>query len=103
MKVVIVTVTRNRKGQPVRAARTIEGESFAVGRGTQCAVHLPDPRVALEHATIYRGDGAIRLGAVGTSALLVDGRPDPEARLAPGARVEIGPYALTVEPPPAGK
>ena len=102
MKLVIVTVTRNRKGQPVRAARTIEGESFAIGRGTKCAVHLPDPRVALEHATIFRAEGATRLAAVGMATLLVDGRPDPETTLAPGSRIEIGPYALTVEAPPTG-
>ena len=102
MKLVIISVTRNRKGQPVRAARTIEGESFAVGRGTRCAVYLPDARVALEHATIYRAEGAIRLSAVGSATLLVDGRPDPEAILTPGLRVEVGPYALTVETPPPG-
>ncbi len=102
MKLVLYSVTRNRKGQAVRAARTIEGDSFAVGRGAQCAVHLPDPRVALEHATIFRGEGATRLAAVGTATLLVDGRPDPETALAPGSRVEIGPYALTVEVPPKG-
>jgi predicted CXXCH cytochrome family protein len=102
MKLVVVTVTRNRKGQPVRSARTIEGDTLAVGRGAQCAVHLPDPRVALEHATIFRAEGTPRLAAVGTATLLVDGRPDPETRLAPGSRVEIGPYALTVEKPPAG-
>jgi predicted CXXCH cytochrome family protein len=102
MKLHLVTVSRNRKGRPVRAARTLEGESFAVGRGSQCAVHLQDPRVALEHATIYRSEGATRLAAVGTATLLVDGRPDPEATLAPGSRVEVGPFALTVEAPPAG-
>ena len=102
MKIVIVSVTRNRKGRPVRVARTIDGETLAIGRGARCEVHLPDPRVALEHATIYRAEGTIRLTAVGTATLLVDGRPDPEATLAPGSRVEIGPYALTVEAPPAG-
>lgn len=102
IRLALITVTRNRKGKPVRASRTIDGESFAVGRGTQCLVYLPDPRVALEHGTIFRAEGAIRLAAVGSATLLVDGRPDPEATLAPGSRVEIGPYLLTVEPPPAG-
>ena len=61
------------------------------------------PRVALEHATIYRSATvSIRLIAVGAATLLVDGRPDPEASLAPGTRVEVGPYALTAEAPPAG-
>jgi len=102
MKLLLVTVTRNRKGQPARSARILDGESFAVGRGAQCPVHLPDPRVALEHATIFRAEGATRLAAVGTATLLVDGRPDPETTLAPGSRVEVGPYELTVEVPPAG-
>ncbi len=102
MKLLLVTVTRNRKGQAVRAARTLDGESFAVGRGTPCPVHLPDPRVALEHATIFAAGGATRLAAVGAATLLVDGRPDPEATLAPGSKVEVGPYVLTVEVPPAG-
>lgn len=102
MKLLLVTVTRNRKSQPVRAARTLDGESFAVGRGAQCAVHLPDPRVALLHATIFAADGATRLATVGTATMIVDGRPDAEATLAPGSRVEIGPYEFAVEAPPAG-
>jgi pSer/pThr/pTyr-binding forkhead associated (FHA) protein len=83
MRLVIVSVTRNRKGQPVRVARTLDGESFAGGRGARCEVHLPDPRVALEHATIYRSEGKIRLTAVGTAKLLVDGRPIPRRRSRP--------------------
>jgi predicted CXXCH cytochrome family protein len=102
MRLAITTVTRNRKGQAVRVTRLIEGDSFAVGRGAQCTIHLPDPRVALEHATVYVSDGGIRIGVVGTATMLVNGRPDPEVRLQPGVTVEIGPYAIEVEAPPAG-
>ena len=102
MHLALITVTRNRKGQAVRVTRMIEGESFAIGRGAQCIIHLPDPRVALEHATIYASGGGIRLGVVGTATMLVDGRPDPEVRLVEGATVEIGPYGVAVEAPPAG-
>jgi len=102
MKLLLVTVTRNRKGLPVRAARTIEGESFALGRATSCPIYLPDPRVALLHATVFVDRGATRLATVGTATMMVNGRPDAETTLAPGSRVELGPYALAVEPAPAG-
>ncbi|MEP7181651.1 MAG: cytochrome c3 family protein [Betaproteobacteria bacterium] len=100
MRLRLATVTRNRKGQPVRALRTIEGDSFAIGRGAQCPIFLPDPRVALEHATIFRSEGATRLAAVGTATLLVEGQHSPEIALAPGSYVEVGPYGVTVEVPP---
>ena len=101
MRLALTTVTRNRKGQTVRVTRVIEGASFALGRGAQCTIHLPDPRVALEHATVYTSDGAIRLGVVGTATMLVNGRPDPEVRIVPGSVVELGPYRIEAETPPA--
>ena len=101
MKLLLITVTRNRKGQPVRAARTIEGDTFAVGRATSCPIYLPDPRVALQHATIFVDRGTVRLATVGAATMMVNGRPDAETALAPGSHVEIGPYALAVEPAPA--
>ena len=65
MKILLATITRNRKGQPVRTERTIEAETPALGRGAQCVIHLPDPRVALEHATIFMADGAQRIAGIG--------------------------------------
>ncbi len=102
MHLALITVTRNRKGQSVRVTRMIDGEGIAIGRGAQCAIHLPDPRVALEHATVYASEGGHRLGVVGGAAMLVNGRADPELRLVPGAAAEIGPYSVSVEAPPAG-
>jgi predicted CXXCH cytochrome family protein len=102
MRLALITVTRNRKGQAIRVMRMLEGDSFAIGRGAQCVIHLPDPRVALEHATIYVSDGVIRLGVVGAATMLVNGRPNPEVVLTPGVAVEIGPYGVEVETPPEG-
>ncbi len=72
-----------------------------LGRGTQCEIHLPDPRVSLYHAAIYRQAEGIFIQAP-EADLAVDGEPVHEARLAPGAHVALGPYDLTVEPPPEG-
>ena len=42
-------------GVPADAADTLR-----IGRGTDCKLHLPDPRIALHHAAIYRAeDGKI--------------------------------------------
>jgi len=102
VKIQLVKVTRSRKGHPIRAESTVEADTLAVGRGAQCAIHLSDPRVALEHGTIYFGDGARRIAGVGGAALTVDGRVVGDLVLAPGASFEIGPYLLTVEEPAAG-
>jgi predicted CXXCH cytochrome family protein len=101
MRILVITVTRNRKGQPLRTERAVEGELIRLGRGTQCEIHLPDPRVSLYHAAIYRQGASIFIQAP-EADLSVDGGSEREARLAPGAHVALGPYDLTVEPPSEG-
>jgi predicted CXXCH cytochrome family protein len=101
MRILLITVTRNRKGQPLRSERTVEGEMIRLGRGTQCEIHLPDPRVSLYHAAIYRQGDSIFIQAP-EAELSVDGGPEREARLVPRVHVALGPYDLTVEPPPEG-
>jgi predicted CXXCH cytochrome family protein len=101
MKVLVISVTRNRKGLAARAEHVVEGELLRLGRGTQCEIHLPDPRVALFHAAIFKQVDGIYVHAP-EAALSVNKRAEREARLTPGTQVDLGPYELTVEPPPAG-
>lgn len=101
MRILLITVTRNRKGQALRTERAVEGELIRLGRGTQCEIHLPDPRVSLYHAAIYRQGDSIFIQAP-EAELSVDGGAEREARLVPRVHVALGPYDLTVEPPPKG-
>jgi len=101
MRILVITVTRNRKGQTLRSERAVEGELIRLGRGTQCEIHLPDPRVSLYHAAIYRQGESIFIQAP-EAELAVDGGAEREARLVPRVHVALGPYDLTVEPPPEG-
>src|SRR5207302_3310005 len=101
MRILVISVTRNRKGQPVRAERIVDGEMIRLGRGTQCEIHLPDPRVALFHAAIYRQGDSIFIHAP-EAELAVDGGPERVARLTPRVHIALGPYEMTVEPPPPG-
>lgn len=93
----LVQVTRNRAGKAQREARTVSGEPLRIGRGAECAIHLPDPRVSLHHAAVRRGDdGRFYLEAEG-STLKAGGRFEQRLRLQPGQVVMIGPYRFEVE------
>ena len=53
MDTLVTFVTTNKRGQPVRNPRRVSGGTLTIGRGTQCQIQLPDPRVLLEHAKIF--------------------------------------------------
>lgn len=94
----LVQVSRNRAGKAQRDARTVSGEPLRIGRGAECAIHLPDPRVSLHHAVVRRGDdGQLYLEAEGNT-LNTQGRFEQRLRLQPGQVVMIGPYRFEVEP-----
>lgn len=95
----VVTVTRNRKGQPIRSAKVVAGDPITVGRGGDATVHLPDPRVHLRHAVIRNDD----LGKLWVEALEaqidVNGELRSRAKVRRGDRILIGPYRILPEPP----
>ena len=101
MDIQISYVSVNRRGQAQRDQRRIVGPLINVGRGSQCQLHLPDPRISLQHAHITVSEtGAVLEAEPGS--FLVNGRTAESARLALGDRIEVGPYLLEVETPPPG-
>ena len=97
IRCLLVQVTRNRAGKAQRDAATVSGETLGIGRGADCPIHLPDPRVSLHHATVRRrDDGQLYLEAEGNT-LSVEGRYEQRLRLQPGLVVGIGPYRFGVE------
>jgi len=96
IRCLLLLVTRNRNGEPMRDERVVVGESLRIGRGTDCAVHLPDSRVLLLHATIRVVQGGFRIFGNGR-VVKIDGRFENEIGLQPGSSVLVGPYRLTFE------
>lgn len=101
MDIQISYISVNRRGQPQRDQRRIVGPSIYLGRGSACQIHLPDPRIALEHAHISVSESGAELEAE-PGRIQVNERTVERARLAVGDRIEVGPYLLEVEAPPAG-
>ena len=101
MDIQVTHVSVNRRGQPQRESRRLAGPSLQVGRGTQCQINLPDPRVALQHARIEVSETGAAIDAE-PGRLVVNGRAVDGVRLVVGDRIEVGPYLLAVEAPPAG-
>src|SRR5262245_29597327 len=102
MDIQVTHVTVNRRGQPQRDQQRIPGPTVTIGRGTQCQIHLPDPRIALQPAQITVSETEATISAPEAGRLQVNGRATDGARLAVGDSVEVGPYLLEVEAPPPG-
>ncbi|MCZ6861209.1 MAG: FHA domain-containing protein [Alphaproteobacteria bacterium] len=75
----------------------VSDDVIRIGRGADCHVHLPDPRVPLVHSEIHTQDGASYISILQTlSDLAVNGKATRSARLSIGDRLDIGPYELAV-------
>jgi predicted CXXCH cytochrome family protein len=97
IRLLLIEITRNRRGEPVRNERIHVDDSITLGRGTRCTIHLADPRIQMHHATVrqttdtsfylYGNDTQLSVNDtyVGTCNLLV------------GTRIQIGPYLFSVE------
>lgn len=100
MKVILTTITRSPRGNPMRSTRLLEADQIRVGRGAECELRLADPRVPLHTRTIILGRNApqmydaVDLNAEATGVYR-------SQTLTPGTSFKIGPFQLEVlEPGP---
>jgi len=97
IRLLVMQLRRNRKGETVREGRIVEGETIAIGRASDKDIHLADPRVALDHAVIrQRSFGTLTLESAGPD-LRVDGAFSKNADLAIGMAIDIGSFRMVVE------
>ena len=97
IRLLVMQLRRNKKGETVREGRIIEGETIAIGRASDKHIHLADPRVALSHAVIrQRSFGTLVLESSGPD-LRINGTFAQNADLGIGMVVEIGSFRMVVE------
>ncbi len=103
MRCLLRVVKRRAKGIVSRQEHALSGDPLRVGRATGQDIYLPNLRVALQHAAINLGhDGTIQLRARTLAGVRHNDEVVTSAMLQVGDRVEIGPYRLTLLPPPEG-
>ena len=96
----LIKISNNKRGLPVRSYRTLTADEVTIGRGVECTIHLADPRIAMHHAVIKRlADGQPYLVAV-NGELETDGAILQTIALTHGKDIMVGPYQIKVEPAP---
>lgn len=99
----LIQVSRNQQGEFIRKESIVSGDSIQIGSDAACKIRLFDDQVAPRHASIQQSkEGALYLEGEGEASFRMDGGVKQNALLLPGARVEIGPYLLTVDPASSG-
>ena len=99
LRCLVVTVTRNRKGQPIRAGKIVAADPITIGRGADNSIYLPDPRVHLNHGLIRNNETGKLYIEAQDAPIDVNGELRSRTKLRRGARILIGPYRITPEPP----
>ncbi|HUP96330.1 MAG TPA: cytochrome c3 family protein [Usitatibacter sp.] len=95
-----ILVTTKAAGRP-QGRRVAEGDWVRVGRNAASEIHLADPRVPLDQGVIVNRDGLVYLEGEGGNQSITR-KSVRSVRLEPGQHVDVGPYRLHVQPPPAG-
>ncbi len=100
MRLLIRTLLRKSSGDVAARDALHVGAPIRIGRGTDCDVHLGDPRVLLHHAALEERPGGIFIEALGDGALDVNDVPVRSAPLAEGDIVRVGPFEFRAIAPP---
>jgi len=96
MKLLLTRITRSKSGQVARVDEILEADNILIGRGTDCKLYLPDPRVALRHATIRsEAAGKCSIEAEG-GAIIIDGSVESAALLKAAQCIRVGPYQIDI-------
>ncbi len=91
-------ITKRANGRESARLVEIEKPAFAIGRGTDCELQLPDLRIALLHARVFEvHPGVAAVEADGAQTFVSGGRRTRrvELNLSEPRAIDIGPYRLT--------
>ena len=100
MEVQVGYLTRRRSGSVARRNHEVACEALRFGRGPDNEVHLPDPRIPMNQATLHRRDGRLQLEAFGHARVTIDGAEVRAGEVGVGSVIELGPYRVEVVEPP---
>ena len=103
MDVKICQIIRSAKGVASRRESDLTAEEIHFGRGANCTVPLPDPRILIDQATLKRDGDRLVFYSEDTEITTINGAAVPSAVVTVGTTVRLGPYEINFEEPPLGK
>jgi predicted CXXCH cytochrome family protein len=90
-------ITRKSRGGFTIRDDIADAEILVAGRGNDCAIHLPDPRILLRHAEIsLRGD-SLYVTAMPGADVRINGNLSHVARFGPLDVLRLGPYEIKLQ------
>ncbi|MBM3514912.1 MAG: hypothetical protein FJX59_14545 [Alphaproteobacteria bacterium] len=99
MKCLFKLITRKSRGGVSMKDARADSEIVAAGRGNDCQLHLPDPRVLLRHAEFTLRSDDIYLEPSPGSDVRLNGALTQMSKVAAGDKIRVGPYELILEAP----
>ena len=102
MNFLIRFITRNAAGGVEHHDKIVDTPAVTIGRATDQVLHLRDRRARLQHASIERKDGDIRITTSALAGVTVNGRSQRDVKLAVGDVIEVGANIIRVIDAPEG-
>jgi hypothetical protein len=99
VKVIVTTITRSPKGNPMRSTRELNAEQIRLGRGAECELRLADPRVPIHARTILLGKNGAQMYEVTEQSADITAVYQAPHMLQPGTTLNIGPFRLDIVEP----
>jgi predicted CXXCH cytochrome family protein len=97
MKILIKhLLKKTRSGGYAKRNEVIEAPSIRFGRGSECEVHLTDPRILLFQLEITERSGKLHLESQGDSDFQVNDQISTKASVKSGDKVQIGAYDIEI-------
>ncbi len=94
MRYLIRYITRKSRGGLAVRDEVGDREKITIGRGNDCNMHLPDPRVLLHHAEVDIRNGIPYVSANADADIRLNDNLTHIGRLEIGDKVRIGPYEI---------
>jgi len=103
LRSLIRNLTRKSRGGVAVREEAVDDDTLVAGRGNDCQIHLPDPRVLLRQAEISVRGGEVYVLALHGGDLSLNGSLTQSGKLGPEDSLHVGPYEIRLEAVASGE
>lgn len=100
MEALVSILSKRRSGSIASRDHTVPCDLVRFGRGIENEVHLPDPRILVDQATLRKDAEGFRFESYGATRVRIDGKETKTGTVKAGSVIELGPYEIKINQPP---